>query len=124
MRSWLQAQGVLTEQEAAQVAHDVLRVLAACHEQGILYADIKPANFLLAQPYPDTRDLIQGIAAQQPIQIRVADFGCATRVIKVRVLPVCTCTWLGGSEPTVVLLSGSQLSPVSCCPPGCSIWAV
>ena len=75
---------MLTEREAAQVAHDVLRVLEACHEQGILYADIKPANFLLAQPYPDTRELIHGNAAQQPIQIRVADFGCAQRIIKVR----------------------------------------
>ena len=74
---------MLTEREAAQVAHDVLRVLEACHEQGILYADIKPANFLLAQPYPDTRELIHGNAAQQPIQIRVADFGCAQRIVKV-----------------------------------------
>ena len=78
------------------MAHDVLRVLAACHEQGILYADIKPANFLLAQPYPDTRDLIQGIAAQQPIQIRVADFGCATRVVKVHALPGHLCASAAG----------------------------
>ena len=79
----VQKHGSCTEGESAQVAHDILRVLLECHEQGILYADVKPANFLLLQPYPDSRLFVDGNFSPQRIQIKVADFGCAQRVIQV-----------------------------------------
>ncbi|KAK9842514.1 hypothetical protein WJX81_003789 [Elliptochloris bilobata] len=66
----LEARGTLSEADAARVAHDVLQVLQECHSQGILYADIKPSNFLLKEP-----------AGSQPqLEIRVVDFGCSQRI--------------------------------------------
>ncbi|KAL6759758.1 kinase-like domain-containing protein [Haematococcus lacustris] len=43
--------GQLTEFETAQVMRAVLDVVHECHSQGILYGDVKPANFLLRQPH-------------------------------------------------------------------------
>jgi serine/threonine protein kinase len=73
----------MTEAEAAHVAHDILEVLAECHRQGICYADVKPANFLLKQPY--SRHAI-GESESQPnrlMELRVADFGCSQQLQKV-----------------------------------------
>ena len=76
------------------MAHDILRVLLECHEQGILYADVKPANFLLLHPYPDSRFFVKDGFVPQRIQIKVADFGCAQRVQEVRALPLpCGLCW-------------------------------
>lgn len=68
------------------MAHDILRVLLECHQQGLLYADVKPANFLLAQPYPDSRYFTRDAFVPQRIQIKVVDFGCAQRVQEVRTI--------------------------------------
>ncbi len=68
----------MTEPEAAHAAHDILQVLAECHRQGICYADVKPANFLLKRRYsrrsPDSH----------PLELRVVDFGCSQRLQEVR----------------------------------------
>ena len=102
----VQGQGSCTEGEAAQVAHDILRVLQECHQQGILYADVKPANFLLQQPYPDSRLFVNDTFVPQRIQIKVADFGCAQRVVQVRV---------GGRLlPAEVCISSMLAQSISC----------
>ena len=69
--SALQAQGALTEQEAAQVIHDVLSVLSECHRQHIIYADIKPANFLLKHVYPDARSLVDPSVESRVIEASI-----------------------------------------------------
>ena len=67
--SALQANGALTEQEGAQVIHDVLSVLSECHRQHITYADVKPANFLLKHVYPDARSLVDPSIESRVIEV-------------------------------------------------------
>ena len=67
----------MTEPEAARAAHDILRVLRECHAQGICYADVKPANFLLKRAYSRRH------AGSPPLELRVADFGCSQRLQEV-----------------------------------------
>lgn len=74
----------MTEAEAAHAAHDILQVLAECHRQGICYADVKPANFLLTCPY---RRSGQGEDSRL-LELRATDFGCSQRIQEVRVWPV------------------------------------
>ena len=83
--SALQAQGALTEQEAAQVIHDVLSVLSECHRQHIIYADVKPANFLLKHIYPDARSLVD-----PSVESRVIEVSTGSKVLAV-VLPEPRC---------------------------------
>ncbi len=80
----LQDYGSMTEAEAAHAAHDILQVLAECHRQGICYADVKPANFLLKRPY--SRQAHSSSDSNTPsrvLEIRVGDFGCSQRLQKV-----------------------------------------
>ncbi len=74
----------MTEPEAAHAAHDILQVLAECHRQGICYADVKPANFLLTRPY---RRSGQGEDSRL-LELRTTDFGCSQRIQEVRMLPI------------------------------------
>lgn len=76
MGGLLQERGHLKEWETAKIAHDILRVLCECHRQNICYADVKPANFLLKEPYHS------GWNEDGP-QVKVADFGCSQRFLKV-----------------------------------------
>ena len=72
----------MTETEAAHAAHDILQVLAECHRQGICYADVKPANFLLTRPY---RRSGQGEDSRL-LELRTTDFGCSQRIQEVLIL--------------------------------------
>lgn len=78
----------MTEPEAAHAAHDILRVLAECHAQGICYADVKPANFLLKRAYSRRHP------GSPPLELRVVDFGCSQRLQDVRtpLLPLSGCS--------------------------------
>ncbi len=91
----------MTEPEAAHAAHDILQVLAECHRQGICYADVKPANFLLTRPY---RRSGQGEDSRL-LELRTTDFGCSQRIQEVRIfqcrlldsmclLLACACAWV------------------------------
>ena len=77
----------MTEPEAAHAAHDILQVLAECHRQGICYADVKPANFLLTRPY---RRSGQGEDSRL-LELRTTDFGCSQRIQEVCMLPIVLC---------------------------------
>jgi serine/threonine protein kinase len=75
--------GALSEQEAAGVIHDILSVLAECHRQRICYADVKPANFLLKEPYSDNATESTDLGSDSNhLAVRVADFGCSQHVTK------------------------------------------
>lgn len=43
----LQTYGPLDEASLALVAFEVLKIVKACHDMGILHGDVKPANFCL-----------------------------------------------------------------------------
>jgi len=61
--------GKLPEAEAAAVMRGVLDVLVECHRREIAYADVKPANFLVAGSG-------DGAGA---VSVRAVDFGCSRR---------------------------------------------
>lgn len=73
----LQEKGFLSELETARVIYAALRVLEACHKEGICYGDVKPANFLLKWPFPSITD-----TPALP-DMRVADFGSAQVIFPV-----------------------------------------
>lgn len=75
---YLQERGHLTERETAKIARDILNVLCECHRQNICYADVKPSNFLVKEPYPCERD------PDAAPRVKVADFGCSQRVLRVK----------------------------------------
>jgi serine/threonine protein kinase len=72
--SLLKEHGSMTEWEAAHTAESILRLLCKSHQQGILYADLKPNNILLKRRYRRMR------SSQQSLQLRIADFGCSQRL--------------------------------------------
>jgi calcium-dependent protein kinase len=42
-----QDRGALPERAVALIGYEVLKVVAACHRNGVLHGDVKPANFVL-----------------------------------------------------------------------------
>ena len=64
LNNYVEKYGTLTEPQLAAVAYQVLTMLKYCHEYGIVFADIKPANFCLCDPSPNALDL------------KAIDFGC------------------------------------------------
>ncbi len=43
----------MTERQTALIMFEALQTLAACHQARIYHGDIKPANFMLANPLPE-----------------------------------------------------------------------
>ena len=64
LNSYVEKNGTLTEPQLALVALQVLKILQRCHEYGIVFADVKPANLCLVDPYPN------------PLSVKIVDFGC------------------------------------------------
>ena len=56
----------LTESDVATVAKTVFEFLVACHDSDIVFADIKPSNFMLTSEYEDSL-----------IGMKAIDFGCS-----------------------------------------------
>ena len=68
------ARGALPEAEAAEVMHSVLQFLADCEQHGVMYGDVKPANFLLKFDVSAARPA--GLA-KPPLVVKGVDFGCS-----------------------------------------------
>ncbi|KAG1673071.1 hypothetical protein FOA52_013140 [Chlamydomonas sp. UWO 241] len=66
LRKYVETHGVLEEDTLAVVALQTLRFIRACHKNGIVYGDVKPANLVLPVPAPP---------AGEPFRIRAIDFG-------------------------------------------------
>jgi serine/threonine protein kinase len=45
--------GALTERQTALIMYEALQTVAACHQARIYHGDVKPANFMLANPLPE-----------------------------------------------------------------------
>lgn len=73
--AFLERHGRMTEREAARGLRTLVAALATCHARGILYGDVKPANFLLRAPYPPPPG-----APTAPLDLVVADFGGVQRL--------------------------------------------
>ena len=69
--------GKLCEDEARRVVADALRFLADCHGSGMVYSDVKPANFMLS------RDFITG-----KFEVKAVDLGCTQMLPAGQTLPV------------------------------------
>lgn len=64
LNSYVEKYGTLTEPQLATVAFQILTMLKYCQEYGIVFADIKPANFCLLDPFPNL------------LTLKAIDFGC------------------------------------------------
>jgi calcium-dependent protein kinase len=70
--------GSLPEREAAGVMRGVLDVLVECHALGTAYADVKPANFLVAGGGDGPEDGgPEGDEYEGALSVRAVDFGCS-----------------------------------------------
>ena len=59
------ARGHYTEKDAAEVIQTVIKVIAHCHDMGVIHRDLKPENFL----YADN---------EKHAQLMAIDFGLST----------------------------------------------
>ena len=94
----------MLEPEAAHAAHDILQVLSECHAQGICYADVKPANFLLKRAYSRKNP------ASHPLELRVADFGCSQRLQEVQLRLLSHLSHVAPNDCSIYASLAQQLS--------------
>lgn len=71
----MRAHGPLCEAEAACLIYECLKVLRACHMDGVVHGDVKPANFVLEQEY-GMKDLTY-VRRQEASILKAVDFGCS-----------------------------------------------
>eukprot|EP00798_Chlamydomonas_sp_ICE-L_P025630 gene25630-11287_t len=69
----VEANGCLDEKMLALVAKEILVIVKACHEIGILHGDVKPANFCVKDPL--SNPLLGGTSATP--WLKALDFGCS-----------------------------------------------
>lgn len=72
----LQDHGPLSERAVALIGYEVLKVVKACHDHGILHGDVKPANFVLKHR---TRNPLYSADINLLFApwMRAIDFGCS-----------------------------------------------
>jgi serine/threonine protein kinase len=77
LQGLLDAQGTLSEADAAAAMRGVLTALAACHAADVCYGDVKPANFMLASMWPSILHVLDPSKPKGDMALRAVDFGCA-----------------------------------------------
>ena len=76
----LQTNGPLDERKLALVAMEVLKIVNACHELGILHGDVKPANFCLK--HARRNPLLSSDSSTHVIPwLKALDFGCSQHIV-------------------------------------------
>mmetsp|Transcript_37652 Transcript_37652/g.111374 ORF Transcript_37652/g.111374 Transcript_37652/m.111374 type:complete len:372 (-) Transcript_37652:2622-3737(-) len=71
LQKFVETYGPLDEASMALVAFEVLKIIKACHDMGILHGDVKPANFCLTGV---KRNLFKNKSCSN---LRAIDFGCS-----------------------------------------------
>eukprot|EP00210_Caulerpa_lentillifera_P003032 g2894.t1 len=74
--------GSLSEIETAHVMTTVLSMLIYCHERGICYLDVKPANFILPKSFPSITGFSELSSTVSHEFIKVIDFGSCEHIPK------------------------------------------
>ena len=69
LNAYVKRRGALGEPALREVADQVLRMLSTCHARGIVYGDVKPANFCIVDPI-------------RPTVVKTVDFGCSRYVVE------------------------------------------
>jgi calcium-dependent protein kinase len=77
----LMERGPFSERAAARVVYEALKMVAACHSNNVIHGDVKPANFLLRQPYKDPLGHLDA-GKLQGAWLKSIDFGCSQVVPK------------------------------------------
>jgi calcium-dependent protein kinase len=77
LQGLLDAQGTLSEADAAAAMRGVLTALAACHAADVCYGDVKPANFMLASMWPSILHVLDPSKPKGEMVLQAVDFGCA-----------------------------------------------
>jgi calcium-dependent protein kinase len=67
LNTFVKQNGTMAEPALRAVAQQVLKMLSACHSLGIVYGDVKPANFCVFDRFPS---------------IKAVDFGCSRYVVE------------------------------------------
>lgn len=75
LQKFVEEHGPLSERNLAVVAYEVLKMVKACHEAGLLHGDVKPANFVLK--HKTRHPLTGGIGAPSSTWLKGIDFGCS-----------------------------------------------
>ncbi|WIA29513.1 hypothetical protein OEZ86_012014 [Tetradesmus obliquus] len=87
LKSLLDANGCVSEVEAATIMRGVLDMLVELHSKSICYADLKPANIMFSE---GSECPTSPRAQQAPhLQVRAVDFGCSRVAAKGRPLTQC-----------------------------------
>ncbi|GAX80703.1 hypothetical protein CEUSTIGMA_g8138.t1 [Chlamydomonas eustigma] len=71
LQKYTEANGPLDERALALVAFEVLKIVKACHELGIIHGDVKPANFCLKDKVPNP------FSRTSTSYLKAIDFGCS-----------------------------------------------
>lgn len=82
LQNYSENHGSLDERALAQVALEVLKIVKACHDAGLLHGDVKPANFCLkhqtrnplVSPQTDFSDYH---TSKSMSWLKAIDFGCS-----------------------------------------------
>jgi len=77
----LMERGAFSERAAARVVYEALKMVAACHSNSVIHGDVKPANFLLRQPYKDPLGHLEA-GKLSGAWLKSIDFGCSQVVMK------------------------------------------
>ncbi|KAG1664826.1 hypothetical protein FOA52_007084 [Chlamydomonas sp. UWO 241] len=78
LKSYARTHGPLSEQQLSRVAFEVLSMLRGLHELGVVYGDVKLANFCLKAPgvLPDSAACADAGGGS----LKTVDFGCSQQV--------------------------------------------
>eukprot|EP00798_Chlamydomonas_sp_ICE-L_P028394 gene28394-31530_t len=76
LQGHVETHGVLDERALAAVSVEILKILGACHNLGILHGDVKPANFCLKDAHHNPLFSADPELATLP-WIKALDFGCS-----------------------------------------------
>ncbi|KAG1664778.1 hypothetical protein FOA52_013630 [Chlamydomonas sp. UWO 241] len=80
LKKHVEAHGPLSERMLAHTACEVLKIVRDMHALGIVYADVKPANFCLADEWVESASgdsVADSAAGEVGWRIKAIDFGCS-----------------------------------------------